>query len=930
MFTDSQRVLIAKAEPSIQTKLAELKNKPIQHSQRPTQQHRDQQPQQHRQQQQQQTLPVAASRAIVPSSSHSKKRLATEATSNTSSKPANKLTKSLNNRYFSHGAIPTSYQLVQSTPFGKPNVNQSYISEYRLPQVLLIVYKSEYNLPTEYEPIWRERPLTKKLYDEWQRLKDLDFSELRILDPDWDAQTEISQRMLDMRLACLMHYNLDAASVVRYCGGNFIAAYRQPSTILSNIEGLVPDQVYKDIERILTFGAPAKYNATGTYQELRQYQAYGNHSSLAQHKELALKALNKDDKRQLVLTFPRWISYCIPNYRQAPGGLIRKPGKKDRLIYDTSHQTSPESIPYNMVANKSNEPEIVFATAERRHLQRIYNLRISFPNEEIRLMDDDVTAAFKQIKMNPELVASKGYCIGNICALHVGQSFGDCSSPPNWEPFARGRTALAEHYSASNAKVPGFPEYLDKVVWQPDPEPGTVFIPAVKDKYNPGVFDENGNRLPTQFNMHVDDNLYAEVGRARMIMAMRYSIHSLHQVLGGDDPATRPRLVDMDKFLREGLGHRRTQLGSTIDTRRLRMDMTDERRQGILKLLKSTWGPRRRSFTISEAATLLGIMMDASRSCRWGIFLFIELQQTLLRMLRKNHQRLLATESYRQLIESLGDTTVIATPSKYRWFSQKVGQAMWASKAATFFNHDLRQEIEFVTKSFEENQSVRWSSPIALLIKREPSYTAWGDACLEGAGGFSLELKFWWALEWPEDIRLRTLNQLEKGDRSLISINLLEYATVVIGLAATIVAWEETPDPKPMHPLMQIFTDNTTAESWTKRIAGLNTVQARALARLLCHLLMLTPDLGLSAEYLDGKLNGTADYLSRLRKQLGPNTPLNFSTLIQKYPSLRTCRRFRPSQEFLCLLYSSLSTGSANIPTTRVPLGHLDLEEPII
>jgi hypothetical protein len=275
------------------------------------------------------------------------------------------------------------------------------------------------------------------------------------------------------------------------------------------------------------------------------------------------------------------------------------------------------------------------------------------------------------------------------------------------------------------------------------------------------------------------------------------------------------------------------------------------------------------------------------------------------------------------MVDQLCDPTVLASSSKYRWFSRQVARALWANKETTFFSTDLRHELDFLTQSFEDDQPIQWSSPIALLIKREPSYTAWGDACLEGAGGFSLDQQFWWALEWPDSIRRRTLNQLGKKDKSLISINLLEYATIIVGLAATIVAWEESPEPKQVHPLMLIFTDNTTAKSWTRKIAGLKTVQARALARLLCHLLMQTPDLGLSTEYVDGKKNDTADYLSRLRKQIGPNQPLNLSTITQKYPKLKECRRFLPSQELLSLLYSSLSNGWAPIPTTRVPLGRL-------
>jgi hypothetical protein len=342
-----------------------------------------------------------------------------------------------------------------------------------------------------------------------------------------------------------------------------------------------------------------------------------------------MKALNKEDKRQYVFTLPRRISDFVPNLAFAPGDLIQKPGKKDRLIYNASHQVTPDSTPYNMIADKANEPEIVFATAERRFWKWIYDLRISYPNREIRLCDDDVSSCFRQIKYNIELMVAKGYCVSEILALSSGQTFGDCTSPPNWEPFAQARTALAEHYAATNTSVPAFAEYIDKVNFQPEPDSDVVFVPAVKDKYNQGAFDDQGNRRPTPFFMHVDDNLYAEVGTARMIMAMRYSIHALHQVLGGDDPDMRPRLVDMEKFLRDLIGHCRIQLGVLLDTRLLRVEMTESRQIYILDLLKKVWGAHRRSFDIGEAAKLLGTIMDAARTCPWGIFMFIALQQIL-------------------------------------------------------------------------------------------------------------------------------------------------------------------------------------------------------------------------------------------------------------------------------------------------------------
>jgi hypothetical protein len=87
-------------------------------------------------------------------------------------------------------------------------------------------------------------------------------------------------------------------------------------------------------------------------------------------------------------------------------------------------------------------------------------------------------------------------------------SFGDNSSPPEFEPFAGIRTALGTNLNANGQDiVPEYSDYLDAVQFAPPPPIGTIFVQAHPDKFNPGVLDDNGNQEPTEYNMHVDDNL---------------------------------------------------------------------------------------------------------------------------------------------------------------------------------------------------------------------------------------------------------------------------------------------------------------------------------------------------------------------------------------------------------------------------------------
>ena len=66
---------------------------------------------------------------------------------------------------------------------------------------------------------------------------------------------------------------------------------------------------------------------------------------------------------------------------------------------------------------------------------------------------------------------------------------------------------------------------------------------------------------------------------------------------------------------------------------------------------------------------------------------------------------------------------------------------------------------------------------ITHIILRESDFITVGDSCLEAVGAKSDKLKFWWHVEYPENLKALTSKRLKitikcKLSKKLISINL--------------------------------------------------------------------------------------------------------------------------------------------------------------
>ena len=233
--------------------------------------------------------------------------------------------------------------------------------------------------------------------------------------------------------------------------------------------------------------------------------------------------------------------------------------------------------------------------------------------------------------------------------------------------------------------------------------------------------------------------------------------------------------------------------------------------------------------------------------------------------------------------------------------------------------YELNMMINILSKPKEYNLE----TPIAHIVKRDPDFITFGDACLEAGGGYSDNL-FWWHVEWPETIKKLTLKHLKisrrcKISKELVSINLLEFVVEIINYAAIIVFFRENPKTcSHEYPLLLNWTDNMTSKSWIRKAAS-RTDKGKALQRLLCGLMINNP-VGLRAEHIPGEKNVLADAISRTYSSI--YSKLSFNKLFQEFPQMKSWIRFHPSQELLSIIYSGLLEGQDKGLCLPKNLGH--------
>jgi hypothetical protein len=142
----------------------------------------------------------------------------------------------------------------------------------------------------------------------------------------------------------------------------------------------------------------------------------------------------------------------------------------------------------------------------------------------------------------------------------------------------------------------------------------------------------------------------------------------------------------------------------------------------------------------------------------------------------------------------------------------------------------------------------------------------------------------------------------------LVSINVLEFLTVIINYCAALHVVRTSPVTDDPHPVILNVTNNSSALSWTLHTCKLLKI-GKMLACFFCSLLINLP-LGINSQLISTINNKIADNISCLKQQSDNNSSpaFDFSILKQTYLEWRHCFFFQIQPELISLIWDIMLT----------------------
>lgn len=684
--------------------------------------------------------------------------------------------------------------------------------------------------------------------------------------------------------AALLSFDFIVGDLLRWMGGEYTNSVRDLSRYEAEVERYrhipsIPGHPPLDCNRLLAIqrdGVPLQGRFECKRKDMLARLKYDNHPPLRHVLPEVQAAFAKEEASSYHLHLPRFLARFIFGLFLCPISWVVQKGK-GRIIIDGSspiHDDDDTGAPNSYIPKcgtpgaEDECPPAYFGNAMKRHLNRIWNLRIDYPTEDLLQHSDDINAAFRRGTYHCDIGIAFAYVFLEFLLIPIGMIFGARNSPSWWDILAEWRSHLGTTKDYTGIPLP----MADNVQLVPDMTAAerAAIPPAIADSQNQGI--PEALRARGQIAMYVDDNCTVNI-RARIKADIRASVGSAFDCFGYPNEDRRLPCLRDEKFSQVAsfcVDH----LGFQICTRTMRVILPEQKVHTLISLLESGWLPQPPLTTVSpkapkDIAILLGHIRNGCSIFPLGAFTSIRLTQLLTTAMSLAGAR--------------------QTTNKNWWRRRCI-------KITAEVLPDLRLLYETLRRTTGGQTAVPWSRLIACLVRRDPTGQALSDAAYTGMGGWSPTFRFLWRL---------TRSDLEKCGFSMklvdayasepthhddagLHINLLEFVALIINLWLCVHYIRRDPSKQGGHVLL-LRADNTSALSWLRHAARCHSRPVRNLA-YFAHAIFIFSGIydytQLCHNHIAGEANVEADACSR------PEKFPSLDSAISQFSPLQTCQPF--------------------------------------
>ena len=715
------------------------------------------------------------------------------------------------------------------------------------------------------------------------------------LNPEDEPLIDTERVSILSQLLLLCHF--DFSLLVKQLRGPYVADYLDFHKIDSVLEELQqchsqpgePIHDFKKIRHQLHHGFPMKKEFKCKRADVFKRNIYDNHSSIGPHQDLVTANIAKDLQKSFVICFHRWLFRFIDGLHLSPLGVLIKEQYgilKYRQLNDLSTLIlgpSDTGAPNSQLDKKDVEdvPPVYYGNTFTRFCQRIWNLRIEYPDDIIYLYKDDIVSAFRRGKYNPAIAMAYAYVYKDWLCIPLGALFGPRDSP-GWfcmlsEIRAFASTNLQELQECSHP--------LSDSVQFDDIEDHPL-AKAISDSLNQGI-----DKSRSTHYTFVDDTLMAEI-KDHIRLSAAASILSAEIIFGKEPDVDAP--VSKEKFMKLYSNYCDC-LGIDVDGQKLLVIYPFNKRKALCSLTQNLISniDNNERVLVKEVATALGKLRHAAQILPAGNFLCFHLQESL----NKHLQSCGVLEGWRR------------------------NKKLYLYKGAKWALRLIHQCL------LDEHNPV-WTRPLGLLIPRDPHGTPYSDASTTGLGGFCYALHFQWRYLVSDLLKGTVFKPKERKEGDEAHINVLEFVAIIINIYFSIlkVYALKKYDREYQYDqgyILHCFADNTSALSWMRHASRTKCTATRNLAQFLLCLLFnantLFP-LNVQGFHVRGIHNERADALSR---------PSKFPTLTDvfaTYSDLKPLQILNLPLKLIACLRQALSSTLIEAPSEKTMKKRLQVD----